>query len=434
VKPLPTPRTADGRFRNWSRTVTTHPTTWHAPSTEAAVVEVVRAIRTTGEQLRVVGAGHSWSGLAAPEGHAMTLDHLSGLVSVDDRTAVVHAGTRLRDLTRALGERGLSLPILGSIQQQSLAGAIATGTHGSSLVHGNLASLVTSMRLVTGNGDVLDLTGEQLVGGRVHLGVLGVVTQVGLRVVPSFRLRQTIEHVAPERAAAELAAIARSAEYVKVWWLPGARRAQVVRYERTTERARRGPAARRAVDEKVMHGGVYPAVVRLQHRRPHLVPRINDRVSGVYLGPREQVGPMPLMLNTPVPVLHRETEAAVPLTEAGEVAGRLVHLLRADARGANFPLELRFVPADDAWLSPAHGRDTCQIGAYSTDGPRCDDLFAAFWEVVGDQRPHWGKELHQQSAALQQLYGRWEDFQRLRDALDPDRLLSNDFTRSSLGG
>jgi L-gulonolactone oxidase len=387
-----------------------------------------------GQQLRVVGGGHSWSDVAAPESHAMTLDGLAGIVEGDDRTVVVRAGTRLRDLSAALAARGLSLPVLGSIQQQSVAGAIATGTHGSSLVHGNLASLVTSMRVVTGRGGIVDLTDEQLVGGRVHLGVLGVVTQVGLRVVPSFSLRQSIEHVTPERAAAELATIAHSAEYVKVWWLPGARRAQVVRYDRTTERLRRGPGVRRALDEKVMHRWVFPPLTRWQHRRPHLVPRINDRLSRVYLGPQVQVGAMPLMLNTPLPMRHRETESAVSLDRAGEVLGRVVDLLQRDAYGANFPLEVRFVARDDAWLSPAYGFDTCQIGAYATNGPRCDDFFAAFWEVVGDARPHWGKELAHTASDLSRRYPRWAEFQALRDELDPDHLLSNAFTRRSLGG
>jgi L-gulono-1,4-lactone dehydrogenase len=395
---------------------------------------VVGAIGTAGERLRVVGGGHSWSAVAAPDGHAMTLDHLTGIVSLDEDTVVVRAGTRIRDLSHALARRGLSLPVLGSIQHQSVAGAVATGTHGSSLVHGNLASLVTSLRVVTGRGEVVALDHDQVRAGRVHLGVLGVVTQVGLRVVPSFTLRQTVEHVAPEQAAAELESIARSAEYVKVWWLPGSRVAQVVRYERTTTRAGRAPVVLRAVDERLMHRWVFPTLVRWQHRRPAVVARVNDRLSRTYLGPRVQVGAMPLMLNTPFPMRHRETEAALPVSRAGELLGRVVDLLQADARGANFPLEVRFVRADDAWLSPAHGDDTCQIGAYSTAGPRCDDFFAAFWDLAHGARPHWGKELSHTSEELRPLYPRWDDFQGLRDRLDPDRLLSNDFTRSSLGG
>lgn len=430
MRPLPTPRTRDGLFRNYSRTVSTRPTTWHVPTSEDEVCEVLAA----GGPLHVVGAGHSFSGVAAPDGQAMTLDQLAGLVDTDGSTATVRAGMRLRDLSTALAKQGLSLPVVGSIQQQSVAGAIATGTHGSSLVHGNLASLVTRMRLAAPAG-IVELTGGRLTGARVHLGVLGVVTELDVKVVPAFRLRQVIEHVPAEAIAERLETDARSAEYVKVWWLPGAKLGQLVRYERTTARAHRGPRVRRTVEERVLHRTVFPAMTRLEHRRPHLVPRLNDWLSKQYLGPLDRVGVASLMLNTALPMRHRETEAAIPLARAAGPIGTLIEELGKDARGATFPLEIRFVPADEAWLSPAYGDDTVQVGCYSTDGPRCDELFALFWDVMRPHgaRPHWGKELDHDAAELKGLYPRWDDFQALREELDPDRVMSNAFSRSALG-
>src|SRR5689334_18935008 len=140
----------------------------------------------------------------------------------DARLVTVLAGTRLRDLSAVLLNRGWTLPIVGSIQAQTIAGAIATGTHGSSLVHGNLASLVHAMRVVDGTGDVVELGPDdpRLDGARVHLGALGVVTEVTLRIEPAFRLRQEFEHVPVDEV--DLDAAATSAEYAKVWWLPGA--------------------------------------------------------------------------------------------------------------------------------------------------------------------------------------------------------------------
>jgi L-gulonolactone oxidase len=346
---------------------------------------------------------------------------------------------RLRDLTAELLQRGLSLPILGSISSQSVAGAIATGTHGSSLTHGNLASLVTGMRIVTGTGEVLELDeeDERLHGARVHLGALGVLTQVTLRCGDAGSLRQDLEHVPVAAVPATLEDIARSAEYVKVWWLAHATTAQVLRYTRTDAPVTRRPSARtqRWIDERVMHRSVFPAMVALQHRRPGITAKVNERLSKLYLGAASQVGAGALMLNTPMPMRHRETEAAVPMTKAPEAVRRVLALFRDGRPAASFPLEIRFVRGDDAWLSPAYGGDTCQIGAYSTNGPDCTAYFDGFWREMRELggRPHWGKELDHTADELRPLYAQFARFTALRDALDPDRVFGSAFHDRILG-
>jgi FAD/FMN-containing dehydrogenase len=180
------PRDRAGRFVNWARTEASAPTVWHLPASEAEVVELVTRSRAAGRRLRVVGAGHSFSPINRPDGDAVSLDAFSGPPQLDrdDAHVTVPAGMRLRDLSAWLLRSGLALPIVGSIQAQTVAGAIATGTHGSSLTHGNLAGLVTAMRVVTGTGEVLALDNrdDRLAGARVHLGAVGVVTQVTLPV------------------------------------------------------------------------------------------------------------------------------------------------------------------------------------------------------------------------------------------------------------
>jgi FAD/FMN-containing dehydrogenase len=422
-------------FRNWARTTTSRTTRWHRPTTEQQVATAVRGARA----IRVVGSGHSFSEIAAPYGEAMTLDDLAGPLCLDPERRVVTlpAGTTLRALSKALATQGWTLPIVGSIQAQAVAGAVATGTHGSSLVHGNLASLLTAVRLVDGTGEVqeLDDSDPRFEGVRVHLGALGVLTQVTVRVEPAFRLRQTVQHVPVQEV--DVLEAASSAEYVKVWWLPGARTAQVVRYERTTDPATRRPSSQtlRVIDEKVMHRAVFPAMIALQHRRPQWVPGMNDWLTRSYLGPAVQVASSSLVLNTPMPVRHRETEAALPMSLAQQGFDEVVRLAQREKLAANFPLEVRFVKGDDAWLSPAQGTDTCQIGAYSTDGPHRERYFQGFWEVMRPlgARPHWGKELDHDVAEIAAAYPELARFQALRDELDPERRFSNPFLRQVLG-
>jgi len=424
------------RWRNWGHTVATEPREWTTPSTEAEVVALVQRAHAEGQRLRVVGGGHSWSAIAAPEDIGVSLDRVTGLVTVDRPAGrvTVRAGMRLHALLHALDVRGLTLPIVGSIAAQSLAGAIATGTHGSSLQHGNLSSLVEAMRLVDGRGRLVTLApgDPRLDGARVHLGALGVVTELALRVEPTFALAETVEPIPVERVAEALPAIARSAEYVKVWWLPHTRQAFVIRYERTRDAPTSGVSTRRFVDETVVQTLVVPGVFWLS-RIPGVGARVARLMARTIMQPR-RVGPAALMLSTPMPARHRETEAALPLAHAGEAFDRTRHAIDRERLVVNFLVEARFVRGDRGWLSPAQGEDTCQLGAYCA-GPTTDAYFAAFWRALAGlpARPHWGKELAHTRADVE---ARWPDAHRffaLRDALDPDRTFGSAFHTRVLG-
>ncbi|MEO8551370.1 MAG: D-arabinono-1,4-lactone oxidase [Kofleriaceae bacterium] len=343
----------------------------------------------------------------------------------------VHAGLRLDALLAALGDA--TLPIVGSISAQSIAGLIATGTHGSSLVHGNLASLVTRLRIVDGNGEVhaLDERDPRFEGARVHLGALGVVTAVTLRTEPAFQLAEEVSHVAIDELPDALAGIAASCEYVKVWWMPHYRRAQIFRYVRTTDPTTGNPRRKRWIDDHVLHRFAFPVVARLA-RVPGLVRPISKAVAHSFVGAR-RVGPSGLILSTPMPFRHRETEAALPLARAGEAVARLVRMIETRFR-VNFPMELRFVRGDRAWLSPAYGADTCQIGAYC-QGAGSAGYFAAFWRELRalGARPHWGKELDHTADEIRALWPELPKFLALRDQLDPERVFASEFHTRVLG-
>ena len=218
--------------------------------------------------------------------------YICGIVSHDASKSevVVRAGTRLKDLNAALAARGLALPIVGSIAEQAIAGALSTATHGSSLVHGNLASLVTAVQLVDGKGDLLDIpSGDpRLPGARVHLGALGVLTSITLRVVPAFRLAEEIEQIPISEATRNLEAIAHSAEYVKVWWIPRTQETQVYRYHRTDEPESTWPHPEtlRFIDNKIGQDRLFPLFAAIQTQFPRTIPTINRWLAKTLLRPR----------------------------------------------------------------------------------------------------------------------------------------------------
>ncbi|MFN7146469.1 MAG: FAD-binding protein, partial [Myxococcota bacterium] len=192
-------------FTTWAGTHTCTPAAWAAPTTEEEVAAVVRRARADGKRVKVVGAGHSWSDAALTDGVMVSLDGLDRVVAIDGQRglATVEAGKRLAAFNDALHDAGAALPIVGSIAAQSLGGLLATGTHGSSLRHGNLSSGIVGMRIVDGRGEVVDLTegDPRLPGARVGLGALGIVTRVTLRVDRAFTVA---EEMTPMPLAAAL--------------------------------------------------------------------------------------------------------------------------------------------------------------------------------------------------------------------------------------
>ncbi len=427
-------------FANWAGTVVSSPKSWHTPTDEDSLREIVRNTAQRRGRLKVIGAAHSWSPIAAPHDVAVSLNALCGIVSFDAvRSEVrVRAGTRLKDLNAALAERGLALPIVGSIAEQAIGGAIATGTHGSSLTHGNLASLVTSARLVDGQGNVVVLSHDdsRLPGIRVSLGALGVLTELSLRVTAAFRLAEEITELPITQAIGELEAIARSAEYAKIWWIPHTEHALVYRYFRTTEAEsqRPHPATLRWLDNRIGQGVLFPLITAFQRRFPSTTAATNNALRRTLLRPR-LIGTSTLMLSTVMPLKHRETEAAVALSQGAEALDRTVWMLQKEPWRANFPLEVRFVRGDDTWLSPAQGRDTCQIGAYSTQLRHTDSFFAGFWRALHSMapRPHWGKEHAYDARDLRPLYPGFDRFCALRDSLDPNRTFTSPHLDRILG-
>lgn len=426
------------RFRNWSRKYSASPSTWHSPTNEAEVAEIlVRATRDR-TKVRPIGSGHSWSDVALPAEAALDLSAMERVLAIDAaaRTVRVQAGIPLRALTAALDEVGLAMPILGSVSEQTIAGAISTGTHGSSLRHGNLASLVRSMRLVTPRGETLALgQGDpRFDAARVSLGALGVVTEVELEVVPAFRLVESVELVSPARVAQTLAAIAKSAPYVKVWWLPHTGPMHVFRYTPTSLPADESVVGR-WLDEHVVNPFVFPAILGLARVVPAMARPFHRVVARGYLDhPRAPSARSDHAFNVAMPPLHDETEWALDFEAASDVLARLVSEVERERWAIDFPLEVRFVRADHAWMSPAYGRDTVQIGAYATE---CEDqraYFGAFERVAKEAlaRPHWGKECNFDPAYVRAVFPRAAEFAALRAELDPAGVLGNAFLERAL--
>lgn len=424
-------------FQNWSRTVTSQPRSWSAPSTEAEVVAAVRHARGRGGHVRVHGAKHSWSAIAAPTDVAMTLRGLDRVVSVDRDalTVTVQAGIPLQALVDVLATHGLALPILGSIAEQSIAGAAATGTHGSSRTIGNLGSGIVGARVVTGTGDIRDIgpDDDALHGLRVSLGALGILTQVTLRVVPLFKLVETRRAMPFDEACIHILDIADSHDFAKLWWLPHTERPVVFTYDRTEAAGEPSVLSRRV--DGFLNDVVLNGALRLGGLVPSFIPTILRSVARTYMADSTRVGRYDRVLTLVMPPRHRETELAFHADQAPEALHFLHDWVARTRSRLDFIQELRFVAQDASWMSPAYGRPTCQFGVYGTFSPELDAAMEAFraWGRDHDARPHWGKEHTLDEDTVDALYPEAPRFRALAQAWDPDGVFRNRFLDAVLG-
>jgi L-gulono-1,4-lactone dehydrogenase len=396
--------------------------------------------------VKMVGTGHSFPGIAAP-GDAMLLpDLLSGIVDVDREamTVTALAGTQLKMLNAGLERLGLSLHNMGDIAEQTVAGAVSTGTHGTGGVTAGLSAQLAGLQLVTGTGEVLDANRRQHADvfdtARVGLGALGILTSLTFAVEPLFLLQAHERAMSWDRALGSFDELVASSHHCDMYWFPHTERLLVkqnTRLEADPSDARPLSRVRHWIDDELLSNTVFGALTTVGNRRPEMVPRIN-RVAARALSERTYSDVAHRVFTSTRRVVFREMEYAVP-REAGLDALREVRrAIEANGWRISFPVEIRVAPADDIPLSTASGRDSFYLAFHThhrSDLAQHTAYLTAMEAVMRDHdgRPHWGK-LHGRTAAdLAPAYPRFADFLALRDRLDPDRVFANDYLRRVLG-
>jgi len=428
--------TGTGSWRSWSGLTTAVPTQQLTPADAGEVADAVVAARAHGLRVKMVGSGHSFTDIALTDGLLLRPDRLVGVQSVDREamTVTVLAGTPLHVLNDRLHGLGLALHNLGDVDRQTVAGAIATGTHGTGGRQASLSAQVAALEVVTGDGSLVharsDGTAEEaalLAAARVGLGALGIVTAVTFRVEPAFTLRAVEEPMPWGRVVDEFDALADGNEHFEAYWFPHTDRMLTKRNNRTDE-AHPLSRLRAYVDDELLANTAFGLVQRLGDLVPRAVPRLN-RLSSRALSRRVYSDVSHRVLTSPRRVVFREMEYAVP-REVGMQALTEVRAL-VEHRGwrIGFPVEIRHAPGDDAWLSTAHERATVYLAFHVNARTDHRVYFGEVEQVLRayDGRPHWGK-LHTRSAAdLAPTYPRFEELLAVRDKVDPDRLFTNPY-------
>lgn len=429
-------------WRNWSGTVTARPARVARPSSVEELAETVRRATGEGRRVKAVGSGHSFTGIAVTDGVLLRMDALDAPVRVDTRTGLVtvESGMPLHRLNAVLAAHGLAMTNLGDIDRQTVSGAISTGTHGTGARSGGLAAQVRALELVLADGSSLrcsaDEEPEVFAAARVGLGALGIIARVTLQCEPAFTLRAAEGPMRLAEVLGGLDELLAENEHFEFYWFPHTDRTLTKRNNRLSpgERPRPLSRSRAWLDDEFLSNTAFEAVCRLGTAVPRAIPRLNA-LSGRALTARVYSQDSHRVFVSPRRVVFREMEYAVPRESVADVVGAVHRWVAESGERVAFPVEVRFAPADDVWLSTAHRRETAYVAVHQYHRLPYERYFravAAIADAVGG-RPHWGKLHWLDAAALRARYPRFDDFLAVRDRLDPTGALANPYLDRVLG-
>jgi FAD-linked oxidoreductase len=427
---------------NWSGGVRFRPRSCVKPSSER---ELVAALRDGSAPVRVAGAGHSFSPLIETQGSLISLDALTGVLSVDAEvlTATMRAGTKIHALGRPLLDAGVALINQGDIDRQAIGGAVGTGTHGTGVTLGSLSAELRAFRLVTAEGQVLDCSSTSnpdiFAAAGVSFGSLGVMSELTLNVRRAYKLRERQWLMPLDECWRDLAKHRDATRHFELFCFPHADMVLAKSLAETDE-----PCAPPLTTAQLLERGeafgmeqhVFACAVELARFVPALsgpVQRLFTRAAT--FGYTGRVGFSHEVFPSPRGVKFNELEYAVAASDGVDCVRELAEAFRRSEIAGVYPLEMRFIKADDAWLSPFYQRDAVSISVHQYHKEPYQELFGLAEAIFAryDGRPHWGKLHNLKAGDLARLYPRFDDYRALRKRLDPQGKLLNAHLRGIFG-
>ena len=411
-------------WSNWSGFQQAHPQHILHPDNVLELQHIVQSH----PKIRVVGAGHSFTPLVCTDATLVSLNQISGVSSSDTAHSrcSLYAGTRLYNLDQYLEPINQALMNQGDIDQQSLAGAVSTGTHGTGADLHCISAYVEDFELLTASGEILNCSRtenpEIFAAGRVSLGSLGILTKITMQNRPRFKLK---EHI-------QLCTVADMMQFIQQWKhqhrhiecfvFSHAEKLMLKTLDETDEKLQ--PRKESYPSEDML----LTICSELIKNVPSLNPYV-QKLLGTFVKPTTAVDWSSKIFPTVRHTKFNEMEYQIPVDDGLDCLEEVLAALRQHKVATFFPLEFRFVKGDDIWISPFYQQDSISISVhqYHKQDPRLifDIVEPIFQKYKG--RPHWGKMHSMTAMQLRDLYPKWDDFLTLRQQLDPERKFLNPY-------
>jgi FAD-linked oxidoreductase len=408
-------------WKNWSGSVTARPRTFARPKTEAELAAIV----ARAAEVRVAGAGHSFMPLCETDDVLVSLADLEGEleVSADHKSVWAPAGWSLAKLTAALWERGVSLINQGDVNPQALAGALATGTHGTGAELGSLSTAARAFRLMLADGSVVTCGArerpELFQAQRLSLGLLGVATRIEVDVIPAYHLEERVESHHIDAVAERWAELARINRHVEFWVFPYGD--QVILKTLNPAPAEGALTRTSDIDDRV-----FGVICDICAAVPFVTPSLQRLI--VRPGVRQRrVGPAHRIFPGERNVRFEEMEYEMPRANAWPALREAIAWIRKKRLPVAFPFEFRLVAGDDIWLSPFNSGPGASISMHQYNKMAWRELFAEGERIFRAHggRPHWAKRHTLTASDVEALYPNAARFRAVRDAHDPAGKFAN---------
>jgi FAD-linked oxidoreductase len=427
-------------WQNWGRSESAHPAHLATPTSVEEIVEVVRFARENGLTVKPIGAGHSFTAIAATTGIQLDIAAVDGVIAVDGNLVTLGAGTNLHQLPALLAPHGLALANMGDIDRQTIAGATSTGTHGTGGQFGGLATQVRAVTLVTADGGLLRVSetenADLFPAARLGLGALGVLVDVTVECVPAFLLQAVERPEAFDHVAENWAQLVAGTDHFEFYVWPHTRTVMTKHNTRLPIEAERRPVSKFAGwwEERFISNYVLAGMLNVGRAAPGITPHLN-RLATHVSGNRSFTDVSHEVFVSPRTTRFREMEYAVPQEAIPEILREVHRVIDSKRLSISFPIEVRAAAADDLWLSTASGRETGYVAFHRYFREAPGEYFRSMEQIMKsyDGRPHWGKMHTRDAESLRATYPRFDDFVAVRDRLDPERLFGNAYLERVLG-
>ncbi|SOC23227.1 FAD-linked oxidoreductase [Alloalcanivorax xenomutans] len=414
-------------WHNWSGNQSAAPKQLHYPSKASELSQLL--VNSTGT-VRPFGGSHSFSPIVPTEDTLISLEAFNGLRDQDDNGNLTFgAGTRLGAASAQAWQAGYSFRNEPDINLQSLAGAIATGTHGTGITLPCLSGQVAGLQLMRPDGEEVTLTaadGDAFLAACCGLGALGVITAVTLRADPAYRLREHTWTLPLDEAIDFVGANRHRYRNIEFFAFPLGRTAIIKTMELTD-------SAEEALEQDDSND-LLEKVCELSLRAPWLTSTLQKLVT-LFVSDEERQGPAHRIYANRRTVRFNEMEYTVPADDGLDCLREVCERIRDQDINVFFPIEYRYTAADDTLLSMFSERAGASISVhqyYKQDyQPLFDAVEPIFQRFAG--RPHWGKLHSLDATRLRSLYPRFDDFLALRREFDPEGRMLNPYLRRVLG-
>jgi FAD-linked oxidoreductase len=389
--------------------------------------------------VKVVGSGHSFTGIAVPDEVMVDLTRMNQILNVDHANGLitVQAGIVLSDLNAHLELHHLSMPNLGDVTYQTLAGALSTSTHGTGLQRTGLAAQIRSFKIISAFGELLfcdpQHNSEVFHCGRVSLGALGVITEVTLNVVPAFNLRAVEQPMRISHVLDNFPQLITDNDFFEFYWVPHTKWALTKANNVSTDVIDSPGRFATWYNKMFMENYAFGMLCRVGRLFPRLIPRLATILPSS--GRVEYVNVSHRIFSSKRLVKFYEMEYSIPLDALVPALREVMQMV--DDRGfrISFPVEVRCTGSDDIPFSTSTGRRSAYIAVHMFKGSEYDEYFSAVETILRkyEGRPHWGKIHNLNANDISSLYPEYQRFIEVRNQLDPEGVFTNDYLRRVLG-